>query len=81
MARVTSSPAAQQPKLTSHSAQAGAALVREPSSTTSSWPRPRGHGAVSTAAVRERYGPRSGPRNCHRCRLRWDNAATASPED
>ena len=48
MARVTSSPAAQQPKVTSHSAQASTILVRGRNRTTSSPPsgpfRPSLHG-------------------------------------
>ena len=41
MASVTSSPAAQQPKVTSHSAQASTVLVLDRTSTTSSPSSPR----------------------------------------
>ena len=81
MARVTSSPAAQQPKLTSHSAQASTTLVRGRTSTAF---RALGIGP-GRSLHRLRYGsvtgPSEAPRNCHRSRLRWDNATNRFPED
>jgi hypothetical protein len=55
MARVTSSPAAQQPKVTSHSAQASTSLVRGPNATLLST-RPDGPAQSAGLPVRDRHG-------------------------
>ena len=73
--------ATQQPKMMSHSAQAGTTLARLSTSRHLLGVVHAVPSQSSTAPVRERTGAGEGPRNCHRYRLRWDNAATAFPKD
>jgi hypothetical protein len=80
MARVTSSPAAQQPKETSHSAQASTALVRVPNATTSS-PSRAGCRQSPRAAVGERYGPPQGPPGLSQVPVTLGQRSNRFPED